>query len=136
VPRKVVDFSARSEVFREEPFYGHFWECTPREYLAFLRNPRAELEKIGIRLPAKCRIETIIENHDWLADHTNGIRSANGTIVCNTGGGNVARDVYRIISYGHTHETVGKFKKRLLHSPTCRPPRRRPRAGGTRAPRR
>lgn len=117
MPAKIVDFSARSKVFRDEPFYGHFWECTPAEYLDFLKNPRKELQKIGIRIPANCRIETTIENHDWLGAHARGFASDNGTIICNVGGGNIARAVYRIISYGHDHSTVGKFKKRLLHSP-------------------
>jgi hypothetical protein len=40
----------------------------------------------------------------------------NGTIICNTGGGNVARSVYRIISYAHDESAIGKFKKEL-HSP-------------------
>jgi hypothetical protein len=62
--------------------------------------------------------ETIIENHDWLSEHTNGLLAAdNGTIICNTGGGNVARSVYRIISYAHDESAIGKFKKDLLHSP-------------------
>jgi hypothetical protein len=29
----------------------------------------------------------------------------------------VARAVYRVVSYGHTRSTVGKFRKTLLHSP-------------------
>ena len=34
------------------------------------------------------------------------------------GGGNVAaaRDIYRVVSYAHTHDDIGKFKKTLLHS--------------------
>src|SRR5438876_4705309 len=66
MPRKIVDFSAISKIIRDEPFYLHFWESTPQEALAFLKNPRAELEKMGIKLPANCRIETTIENHDYL----------------------------------------------------------------------
>lgn len=116
MPSKVVDFSARSEILKNEPFDVHFWECKPKEYLAFLVNPRGELEKIGIRLPKSCRIETIIENHDWLSQHTKSLGADNGTIICNVGGGNVARDVYRIISYAHLHTEIGKHKKSLLHS--------------------
>jgi len=115
MPRKIVDFSARSEILRQEPFSVHFWECTPAEYLAFLKDPRKELTGVGIALPRGCRVETIIENHDWMSQHTSGLNKDNGTIICNVGGGNVARDVYRIVSYAHSHEDVGKHKKELLH---------------------
>lgn len=117
MPRKIVDLSARSKIIYDEPFHIHFWECTPEEYLEFLKNPRKTLEAMGISIPKKCRIETTIENHDWLGEHARGFQSANGTIVCNVGGGNVAREVYRIVSYGHDHSTIGKFKKELLHAP-------------------
>jgi hypothetical protein len=117
MPSKIVDLSARSRIIRDEPFHVHFWECTPREFLSLLKSPRKVLAKMGIELPADCRIETTIENHDWLEAHTNGLAAANGTIVCNVGGGNVARGVYRIVSYAHDHSTIGKFRKKLLHSP-------------------
>ena len=117
MPSKVVDLSARSKIIRDEPFHVHFWECTPQEYLAFLKSPRKELGNMGIRIPARCRIETVIENHEWLEQHTKGFAASNGTIVCNVGGGNVARAVYRVVSYGHSRSTVGKFRKTLLHSP-------------------
>jgi hypothetical protein len=42
---------------------------------------------MGIDIPARCRIETTIENHDWLEEHTRGFAAANGTIICNVGGG-------------------------------------------------
>ena len=116
MPTKIVDFSARSEILRDEPFDVHFWECSPKEYLSFLVNPRSELLKMGINLPGKCRVETIIENHDWLSEHTKSLTAENGTIICNVGGGNVARDVYRIISYAHLHTEIGKHKKSALHS--------------------
>jgi hypothetical protein len=58
-----------------------------------------------------------VPNHDWISEATSGFAKANGTIVCNVGGGNVARDVYRISMYGHRHEDVGRFRKKLLHSP-------------------
>jgi hypothetical protein len=118
MPTKIVDLSARSEVIRDEPFHVHFWECTPAEYRQFLGNPRPFLAKMGIRIPAACRIETTIENHDWLASHAPNFKSDNGTIICNVGGGNVARPVYRIVSYAHDHSTIGKFRKQLLHSPS------------------
>jgi hypothetical protein len=116
MPTKIVDLSARSDIIRDEPFHVHFWECTPQEYLAYLGSPREFLSNIGIRIPADCRIETTIENHDWLGEQAPGFKSDNGTIICNVGGGNVARPVYRVVSYAHDHSTIGKFKKDLLHS--------------------
>ena len=117
MPTKIVDLSARSKIIRDEPFHVHFWECTPAEYLKYLGDPRAFLSSMGIRIPKGCRIETTIENHDWLGQHAPGLQSSNGTIICNVGGGNVAREVYRVVSYGHDHSTVGKYKKALLHAP-------------------
>ena len=66
MPTKIVDLSARSEIIKDEPFHVHFWECTPREFLKYLGNPRPFLESMGIKIPANCRIETTIENNDWL----------------------------------------------------------------------
>ena len=40
MPRKIVDFSALSEIIRHEPFMLHFWESTPLEALAYLKHPR------------------------------------------------------------------------------------------------
>ena len=117
MPSKIVDFSARSKILRDEPFDLHFWECSPSEYLDLLKNPRKILKEMKINIPAECRIETTIENHDWLGTATDGLSKANGTIVCNVGGGNVARTVYRIISYAHEHSAIGKHHKNLLHSP-------------------
>lgn len=119
MPSKIVDFSARSEILRAEPFHLHFWECTPEEYVRFLFDPRGTMAEIGIDLPEDCRVETTIENHDWLSRHTGGLQSSNGTIICNVGGGNIARDVYRVVSYAHDHESIGKFDKRLLHDPAA-----------------
>ena len=115
---KIVDFSARSKIVRDEPFYLHFWECTPTEYLDLLKNPRKSLAEMGINIPQECRIETTIENHDWLGDHSDELRASDRrVIVCNTGTGDVGRTVYRIISYAHEDSAIGKFKKELLHSP-------------------
>lgn len=119
MPAKIIDFSALSEIIRDEPFHLHFWECKPAEYLSFLRDPRGELGRMGIGLPKGCRIETTIENHDWLSDHTGGLKADNGTIVCNIGGGNVARDVYRIVSYAHLHKDVGRYRKTGLAQGTA-----------------
>jgi hypothetical protein len=120
MPSKIVDLSARSEIIKNEPFGLHFWECNPAEYLTFLQDPRTFLEGMGIKLAKDVRIETTIENHDWISANTDKMRRAAGPgIVCNVGGGNVgvARKIYRIISYGHKDEDIGKFRKSLLHSP-------------------
>ena len=119
MPKKVVDFSALSPYIREEPWDLHFWESTPEEILAYLKNPREELARMGIELPEGCRIETVIENHDWVSANTKGLEaSANGPIiVCNVGGGNVAKEYYRVTMYGHTERDIGRFEKTLLHSP-------------------
>jgi hypothetical protein len=120
MPAKIVDLSARSDIIKDEPFGLHFWECEPKEFLEYLRDPRAFLAAMGIKLPRRCRIETTIENHDWIARNTGNLNQNGGGIVCNVGGGNVgiARDIYRVISYGHTHDSIGKFRKTLLHKPT------------------
>jgi hypothetical protein len=115
MPTKIVDLSARSDIIRDEPFHVHFWECTPKEYLDYLGNPRHFLAAMGIKIPDDCRIETTIENHDWLGQHARGFASDNGTIICNIGGGNIARAVYRVVSYGHDHFSIGQFNKDLLH---------------------
>jgi len=116
MPSKIVDLSARSRIIRDEPFHLHFWECTPAEYLDFLCHPRKTLTGMGIEIPEDCRIETTIENHDWLEARTDGLRASGGpVIICNTGGGNVGRAVYRIISFAHVHEDIGKYEKKLLH---------------------
>ena len=117
MPSKIVDLSARSAIIREEPFYLHFWECTPQEYLDFLRDPRKTLSGIGIDLPQNCRIETVMENHDWMSANTSARRSTEGpVIVCTVGTGGVGIEVYRIISYAHTHDAIGQYKKKLLHA--------------------
>lgn len=119
MPSKIVDLSARSEIIRNEPFGLHFWECQPAEFLTFLKDPRTFLAKMGLKLAKDVRIETVIENHDWISANTDKMRAAGGGIVCNVGGGNVGieRKIYRIISYGHKDEDIGKFRKRLLHAP-------------------
>lgn len=118
MPSKIVDFSAKSKIFKEEPFHLHFWECKPSEYLEFLRDPRSSLEKMKIDIPQDCRIETIIQNHDWLSKATEGLKHPdNGTIICNVGQGNIAWTVYKITSYAHDHDAIGKHEKNLLHTP-------------------
>ena len=116
MPKKIVDFSAISPIIRDEPFYLHFWESKPEEVLEYLRDPRRSLSAMGIELPKDCRIETTIENHDWLSAHSGGLSKGNGTIICGTGGGNVAKNYYKVSLYAHTHDMVAKFEKKLLHS--------------------
>ena len=70
MPSKIVDLSARSSIIEAEPFGLHFWECTTKEFLDYLLDPRGVLASMGIKLPASCRIETTIENHDWLSSNT------------------------------------------------------------------
>ncbi|VTU22199.1 hypothetical protein E5CHR_01341 [Variovorax sp. PBL-E5] len=115
MPTKIVDFSARSEIVRAEPFNIHFWECTPSEFKAYLGKPRDFLRKMGIGLPRDCRIETTIENHDWLGDEAPDFESQNGTVICNVGSGGVSRQVYRVVSYAHDKSAIGEFKKVRLH---------------------
>jgi len=119
MPSKIVDLSARSSIIEAEPFGLHFWECTPDEFSQYLKDPRTFLAAMGIELPAGCRIETTIENHDWLGENTRNLTAAKRPpIICNIGQGNVglARMVYRVVSFAHVEEDIGKFKKRLLHS--------------------
>ncbi|RZL92739.1 MAG: hypothetical protein EOP82_09405 [Variovorax sp.] len=115
MPTKIVDFSARSEIIRAEPFHVHFWECTPYEFKEYLGKPRDFLMRMGIVIPDDCRIESTIENHDWLGDEAPNFESENDTIICNVGTGNVARHVYRVVSYAHDRSAIGEFKKKLLH---------------------
>ena len=118
MPHNIVDLSAVSSIIRDEPWHLHFWECTPREYLEFLKNPRAFMAQMGINLPADCRIESRILNHDWMSDHTAALSGDNGTVICNVGGpGNIALNFYPVTSYAHDKNEVGKHKKKLLHQP-------------------
>lgn len=116
MPNVVVDLSARSQHIREEPWHLHFWENTVAEVLDYLRDPRGFLENIGVKLPKDCRIETVIQNHDWLAGRTDQLAADNGVIVCGLGHGDVGVAVYRVSMYAHTVEEIGRHEKELLHS--------------------
>jgi hypothetical protein len=123
MPTKIIDFSARSRIIREEPFMLHFWESQPTEVLAFLRDPRGQLLEMGIELPDDCRIETTIENHDFLAAATQGLSkdgdgADGGTIICTVGGGNKAKNYYKVSLYAHKEGEVGRYPKDLLHDPS------------------
>jgi hypothetical protein len=132
MPSKIVDLSARSNIIEAEPFGLHFWESTPEEFLNYLKDPRGVLASMGVKLPKGTRLETTIENHDWLSDNTRKLAAKGGpVIICNVGTGGVgiaaaarggkagsARNIYRVVSYAHTDDAVGKHKKTLLHSRT------------------
>ena len=130
MPSKIVDLSARSNIIEAEPFGLHFWEFTPDEFLNYLKDPRGTLASMGVKLPKGMRVETTIENHDWLSDNTRKLAAKRGpVIICNigTGGAGIAaaaakagstRDVYRVVSFAHTHDAIGKHKKALLHART------------------
>lgn len=117
MPTKIVDFSARSEVIRAEPFTAHFWQCTPAEFRAYLGRPREFLRRLGIVIPHECRIETTIENHDWLEDEAPDFETEGGndTVICNMGSGAAARSVYRVVSYARDEAATGNVEKSLLH---------------------
>jgi hypothetical protein len=119
MPAKIVDLSARSSIIEAEPFGLHFWEATPQEFMDYLKDPRRVLASMGIKLPKGIRVETTIENHDWMSGNTRKLAAKGGpVIVCNVGTGGVGlqRAIYRVVSYAHTHDAIGKHKKTLLHS--------------------
>lgn len=115
MPRRIVDLSARSEVVRDEPFQMHFWACTPAEYRAYLGRPREFLRKLGIVVPPECRIETSLENHDWLEDEAPDFEGENDTVISNVGIGAGARAVYRVVSFARDEADTGRIRKSLLH---------------------
>jgi len=71
LPRKIIDFCALAGNYQARTFHVAFL-ATPEEALNFLRYPRQELTKMGIEPPPDCRVETTIENHDWLSEHSKG----------------------------------------------------------------
>jgi hypothetical protein len=116
MPSNVVDFSAISEIIRDEPWQLHFWELTPSEYVEQMKNPRKFIAMMGIELPENCPIMTEMLNHDFFAAQTESADTP-PIKVCNVGGGNTGIAAYRITSYAHLESDVGKFKKKLLHKP-------------------
>jgi hypothetical protein len=78
-PRSSICRHAPS-IIEAEPFGLHFWECTPKEFLNYLKDPRGFLPSMGIKLPKNCRIETTIENHDWLSANTRKLAGDNGPV--------------------------------------------------------
>ena len=96
MPTNVVDFSAVSEIIRDEPWQLHFWELTPDEF-------RADEKPAKVHRPARRR--------EIRAADTPPIK------VCNMRGGNTGIAAYRITSYAHLVSDVGRHKKKLLHQP-------------------
>jgi hypothetical protein len=115
VPSHLVDLSARSRVFRAQRLLSHAWVASPSEVIAFLRDPRAELKKLGIRLPSNCRIETLMQNHDWLAGHTDGMEREGRVSVFFRGEGD-GETFYRVSLFANK-TTVEPLPRELLHSP-------------------
>lgn len=113
MPTHIVDVSARSRVFREQPLLSHAWVATPRELLDYLRHPRSELKRLGIRLPANCTIETDLQNHDWLAGHSHGLED-DSIAVFMRGEGDGER-FYRVSAYGTKAARNGGRERELLH---------------------
>jgi hypothetical protein len=111
----IVDVSARSRVFRDQPFLCHAWVSSPPEVLKFLSRPRSELRKLGIRLPAGCMIETVLQNHDWLSGHSNGFTNADAVSVFARGEGDGQR-FYRVSFYASKARRPPPLKE-LLHRP-------------------
>lgn len=123
MPTNIVDFSACSSVIYEEPWYLHFWECTLEEYFEFLKKPEEFiLKKVGINLPDNLRIETVVINHNFLEKLTPSPSPSPspspGPIICNIGHGGGDMAFYRVTSFLHTSDDIGKFKKSLLHNPS------------------
>ena len=117
MPTQIVDVSARSRLFREQPLLSHAWVATPPEVLEFLRHPRSELRKLGIRLPADCAVETILQNHDWLTGHSHGLDDKDGVSVFARGEGD-GRRFYRVSFYASKTKARARTDERtLLHRP-------------------
>lgn len=115
MPTHIVDLSARSELFRNQRLVSHAWLATPADVAAFLRSPRSELKKLGIRLPAECRVETVIQNHDWLTGHTDGLQGAGRITVFCRGEGDGAT-FYRVSLFA-SKATEAPVPRTLLHEP-------------------
>lgn len=115
MPNQVVDLSARSRVIRGQGLLSHAWIATPAEVLAFLRDPRVELKKMSIRLPSTCRVETVLENHDWLTGHTDGFERAGRISILCRGEGD-GQTFYRVSLFAS--KGASKTPSELLHEPS------------------
>jgi hypothetical protein len=124
VSRQVVDISARSRLVREQPLASHAWVASPAETLEYLRHPRSELKKMGIRLPCECVIETVLQNHDWLAGRSHGLVDDSGLRVFARGEGD-ARTFYKVTLYASKRRDEPP-EQPLLHRPDEEQRRARP----------
>jgi hypothetical protein len=115
MPNQVVDLSARSRLIRGRGLRSHAWVATPAEVLAFLRDPRVELKKMNIRLPSTCRVETLLENHDWLSGHTDGFERAGQISILCRGEGD-GHTFYRVSLFA-SKTTTKNASTELLHAP-------------------
>jgi hypothetical protein len=113
-----VDFSALSRIIMHEPFHLHFWGINTQRGPCTLSGIRGRNLLVGeLKFQLIAGSQRLLENDDWLSEHSNGLSKDDGTIICGTGGGNIAKNYYKVSYYAHTHETIGKFDKRLLHRP-------------------
>lgn len=113
MPTQVVDLAARSRVFRDQRLLSHAWVTTPAEVLEFLRHPRSELKKLGIRLPSDCGVETILQNHDWLSGRSHGLTDKRRITVFARGEGDGKR-FYRV-SFFASKARKDQAHPELLH---------------------
>ncbi|MFC5924495.1 hypothetical protein [Micromonospora vulcania] len=116
MPSHIVDVSARSKILRAQPLLGHAWVMSPPEALAYLREPRSMLRTLGVRLPAECPIETVLQNHDWLTGHTDGL-TAPGEIVVYARGEGDGQRFYRVLLYASKASRQSP-ERQLLHDPS------------------
>lgn len=121
--RQVVDISARSQLVRGQPLLSHAWVASPAEILEYLRHPRSELRKMGIRLPSDCQVETVLQNHDWLAGRSHGLADEERLSVYARGEGDGKR-FYRVTLYASKKRE--EQHKQMLHRPDEEQRRARP----------
>lgn len=114
MPRHIVDLAARSEVFAEQPLLSHAWVATAPEVAAFLLRPRSALRQLGIRLPASCVVETVLQNHDWLSGHSAGLTDPGAVTVFARGEGDGQR-WYRVSFYASKSHRPAP-QRTLLHA--------------------
>jgi len=103
---------------------SHAWVATPADVLEFVRHPRPELKKLGIRLSSTCQVETTFENHDWLAGRTHGLANGNAVKVFARGDGDGTR-VYRVRFFASKKDKGGVDRPTLHRADEEERPSRR-----------
>ena len=117
MPTNVVDFSAVSEIIRDEPWQLHFWELTPDEYFEQMKNPRKFIARLGVELPEKRsspRCSTTIFSPRiprFAPPIPRRSRCAIWAAAIPASPPIASR------SYAHLASDVGRHKKKLLHKP-------------------